>query len=98
MAKRGDVARENVKNTIINAFGENFVAFVDKKIYVWASDGGEMIQFAISMTMPKNTIEAEAKENVVAAGALIERSITPTELSTEDKEKVEMLKKKLGIE
>jgi len=97
LAKRGDTAREAVKNKIIEAFGEDFVAFVDKKIYVQASDGGEMIQFAIAMTMPKNPVEAGNNSNVSAAGGSVAPVATPTELSTEDKEKVAGLMAKLGL-
>lgn len=97
MAKRGDIAREAVKNKIIEAFGEDFVAFVDKKIYVQASDGGEMIQFAIAMTMPKNPIEGGNNSDVSAAGGSVAPATTPTELSSEDKEKVADLMKKLGL-
>lgn len=93
MAKRGDIAREAVKNKIIEAFGEDFIAFVDKKIFVQASDGGEMIQFAITMTMPKTPIETGNN----AAGGSVAPAVMPTELSTEDKEKVANLMAKLGL-
>lgn len=65
MPKKGDVARETVKNTIIETFNStgNYVAFVDKKIYVTAQDGpgGEVLQFAISMTMPKTPVASAAQ-------------------------------------
>ena len=38
------------------AFGENYIAEVDKKHYVWADDAGERVQIAISLTCPKNFI------------------------------------------
>ena len=60
MARRGDLARENVTKIIVDAFGDNFVTIQDKKIYVMGSDGGEMVQFAISLTMPKTPVEAGA--------------------------------------
>lgn len=97
MAKRGDTAREAVKNKIIEAFGEDFVAFVDKKIYVQASDGGEMIQFAITMTMPKNPIEVGENSGGSAAGGSVAPVTMPTELSSADKEKVNDLMAKLGL-
>lgn len=97
MAKRGDTAREAVKNKIIEAFGEDFVGIADKKIYVQVSDGGEMIQFAIAMTMPKNPLEVGNNSDVTAAGGSVAPVTTPTELSSEDKEKVADLMKKLGL-
>lgn len=60
--RRGDYARSSVVNTIINAFGDNYVTTQDKKIYVNATEGGEVIQFAISITMPKTPIAAATSE------------------------------------
>ncbi len=97
MAKRGDSARQSVTKTIADAFGTNFVGIQDKKIYVQAEDGlnGEVIQFAISITMPKvpvtisnNMVKGESKTQI----------ITPTELSPEDQAKVKELMEKLGVE
>lgn len=58
MATKGSKAKEYVENKIKEAFGENFIAIVDKKAYVWADDGGERIQIAIALTCPKVPIEA----------------------------------------
>lgn len=92
MAKRGDGARESAKNTIIQAFGDFYVCTQDKKIYVNVPDGqgGELIQLAIAMTMPKTPIEGEVTSNDMPAD-------TSTTLSDSDKAKVEDLKRKLGI-
>lgn len=105
MPKKGDQARESVKNTIIEAFNAtgNFVAFLDKKIYVQAEDGanGGMVQFAITMTMPKTPVEAGAQTTAGPVGNGFSTNsggnalVTPTELSPEDKEQVEKLKEKL---
>ena len=57
MAK-GAVAKEKVEEIIIKAFGDNYIGTQDKKLYVWANDGGEMVQIAISLTCPKNSISA----------------------------------------
>lgn len=96
MARRGDLAREALAQTIKKAFGDNYVATVDKKVYVNVPDGlgGELIQFAISWTMPKTTIGTDA------GSSSDETAEVPmaTELSPEDKAKVEELKKRLGIE
>ena len=58
MAAKGNVAKATVIEKIKEAFGENFIAEVDKKAYVWADDGGERIQIAIALTCPKVPIEA----------------------------------------
>lgn len=103
MAAKGSKAKENVKQIIANAFGDKFVGEVDKKLYVWADDGGETVQIAIAMTMPKNPIgevpkntndwtasaESAGGTTVVGAGAAI---------SPEDEAKIVALMKELGIE
>lgn len=40
------------------AFGADYIGEQDKKIYVWADDGGERVQIAIAMTCPKTPIAA----------------------------------------
>jgi hypothetical protein len=42
MAK-GSVAKINVIDKIRAAFGSDFIGEYDKKIYVWAEDGGEKV-------------------------------------------------------
>ena len=107
MARRGDLAREQVVKTIMEAFGNRVVAFQDKKIYVNETDGpgGETIQFAISMTMPKTTITAAvaptgqqgAWSNTLSTGATTAPA-PQVQLSQDDKEMVAKLMKDLGIE
>lgn len=58
MAAKGNVAKATVIEKIKEAFGENFIAEIDKKAYIWADDGGERIQIAIALTCPKVPIEA----------------------------------------
>lgn len=65
MATKGSKAKEYVENKIKETFGENFIAIVDKKVYVWADDGGERIQVALSLTCPKVPIEVDTVKKVV---------------------------------
>lgn len=58
MAAKGNVAKTTVIEKIKQVFGDDFIAEVDKKAYVWADDGGERIQIAIALTCPKVPIEA----------------------------------------
>ena len=109
MAKRGDLARERAKDIIVAAFGEDFVTVQDKKIYVMAKDeGGEKIQFAISLTMPKTPIDTGDtyvnKNDWTGTEAVkpIERNVRSTtnatsEVSAEDQKKIDELMKTLGI-
>ena len=106
MAKRGEVARERAKDIICNAFGEDFVTVQDKKIYVMAKDeGGEKVQFAITLTMPKtpidtgNTYVNKNDWTGTEGPTTAERSApnTVSEISDEDRAKIDELMKTLGI-
>lgn len=101
MAKRGDIARQSVLDTICTAFGDNFVGIQDKKVYVFAQDGvnGERIQFAISITMPKTPIAGggDSMPSTSSFEAPAATNFTSTELAPEDKAKIEELKRKLNI-
>ena len=106
MAKKGDMARADVAQTIISAFGGRYVATVDKKIYVEAQDGpgGETLQFSIAITMPKTTVargEAPSTSDPASAwsGPAAASSVAPpTEITDDDKAKVAELMKQLGLE
>lgn len=99
--RRGDAAKTAAINTILNTFEGSFL--LDKKIYINVKDGpnGEMVQLSIALTMPKTPVNAS--ETSVAASskdgnaAAWETQSTPTELSAEDKTKVEELCRRLGI-
>ena len=60
MATKGTVAKAKVIEKIKEALGADFIGEVDKKVYVWADDGGEKIQVALSLTCPKVPIEIDA--------------------------------------
>lgn len=99
--KRGDAAREVTKAKIIEAFGEDYVDTIDKKIYVNVQDGpgGEILQMAISMTIPKTPIGKPAVNGVKSGdGAFpsVETAST-TALSAEDQAEVQRLMERLGI-
>lgn len=58
MAAKGTVAKQEVTEKLKKAFGDNFIGEYEKKIYVWANDGGDRVQIAIALTCPKIQIEA----------------------------------------
>lgn len=91
MAKRGESAKNNVVKKIQEAFGEDFIGIREKKIYVNAIDspGNEKLQIAITLTLPKATIDTVVETTNFEDN--------PTELSSADKRKVEDLKKILGV-
>ena len=55
---RGNTAKGNVIEKIKNAFGTDFIGEFDKKVYVWADDGGEKVQISLTLTCPKTLIGA----------------------------------------
>ena len=104
MAK-GANAKVEVQKKIAQAFGNNYIGEYDKKIYVWANDGGETVQIAISLTCPKVPVEVSAApvtgdfnfeddtpNVVVAAGAY-----QPAEISPEERARVNDLMKMLDL-
>ena len=107
MAKKGETARAVVTNTIAEAFAAsgNLVGIVDKKIYVTANDGSEILQFAISITMPKVPIAGtevgnptdHAQSGNAPASPQGTAAPQPIELSEDDKAAVAKLMAELGI-
>lgn len=105
MARKGELGREKVKQQIISAFGADFVGEQDKKLYVWADDGGEKVQFAITLTMPKNPIGEVPKNSndwtstsasvAPASGTVVSPAVT--EITAEDEATIQELMKNLGI-
>jgi len=104
MAVRGNVAKQNVINKIKEAFGADYVGEFDKKIYVFADDGGERVQIALSLTCPKSQIGV-IEENKLSynTGINFEDSNTiiqgkaSSDISESEREKVRELMKKLNL-
>jgi hypothetical protein len=107
MAK-GAVAKENVIKQLQSAFGSNFIGEFDKKIYVWANDGGEQVQIAISLTCPKNPIEVAANvdtdggdwdfsDNAPVNTKVAVANAAPAEITAEEKANIADLMAKLGL-
>ena len=107
MAK-GSIAKESVIKKIAHEFGADFIGEYDKKIYVWANDGGERVQIAISLTCPKNPIEIAA--NVDTDGGdwdfsddaptntkVAVANAAPAEITAEEKANIAELMAKLGL-
>lgn len=99
MAK-GSQAKVNVTNKIANAFGEDWIGEVNKKLYVWADDGGERVQISIALTCPKIPIDAPDK-NYVPDNDWSEDSIPApkanVEISEEEKKNISDLMERLGL-
>lgn len=100
MAK-GSQAKINVTNKIANAFGEDWIGEVNKKLYVWADDGGERVQISIALTCPKIQVDAPDR-NYVPDNDWSEDSATsapaPTvEVTEEEKKNIADLMARLGL-
>lgn len=105
---RGQEAKNYVICKIKEAFGENFIGEVDKKIYVWSKENGEPMQVAISLTCPKTPVESI---NAVldfgssdgglnfddAVSIAVSAPKQKVEISAEEKQTVLDLMEKLGL-
>ena len=97
MAARGAVAKQEVTEKLREAFGDNFIGEHEKKIYVWANDGGERVQIAISLTCPKNPVGAAVSptSNEINFEAEPERPVM--EITPDEQDMIDKLKAELGL-
>lgn len=97
MAK-GAQAKINVQNKIANAFGEDWIGEVNKKLYVWADDGGDRVQISIALTCPKVMVDAPDKSYVPDNDWSEDAVQTPKAEMTEDEKKnIADLMERLGL-
>lgn len=107
MAK-GATAKVNVTNKIALAFGDDYIGEVDKKVYVWADDGGERVQIALAMTCPKTPVEAPGVTTTVAVdnsgghnfdepAASPAVSTARAEVTEEEKQKIAEMMERFGL-
>lgn len=94
----------NAKNVVINkiatAFGTDYIGEVDKKVYVWADDGGEKVQIAIALTCPKTQVAAapvvnndwDFEDGPASAGQQ-----TKLEITDEEKARIVDMMSRLGL-
>lgn len=100
---RGTIAKDTVMAKIEAAFGADVIGVYDKKLYVWANDGGEKVQIAISLTCPKSPVGEVAGvsdggfdfsgANTVIAPTKFE----PAEITEEETENIKALMSRLGL-
>lgn len=95
--RRGDIAKQTVTDTIINAFGDKIAGIENKKIYVNISEGDKVVQIAISLTVPKTPIAVSTGIAFDEADQPRTTTHTPIDISPEDRIAVEMLNQKLHI-
>lgn len=95
---RGSIAKDKVTNKIANAFGEDFIGEVNKKLYVWADDGDTRVQISIALTCPKTMIDAPDKSFVPDNDWGEETVETPkAEITEDEKKNISDLMARLGL-
>lgn len=99
MAK-GQEAKDNVKQKIIEAFGADYAGEYDKKLYIWTTENGQLSQVCLSMTCPKvfrGTEETQPTELNFDDDGNFPTSNQTVEISTEEKETLAQLMERLGL-
>ena len=105
MAK-GTIGKQQVADKIKAAFGQDWIGEYDKKYYVWATENGERIQIAISMTCPKVQVEIAAPttatgdfnfEDDAPAAPIVATGFAPAEITDEERARVVEMMKALGL-
>lgn len=89
MAK-GNIAKVAVENKIKEVFGADYIGVFDKKLYVWADDGGERVQIALTMTCPKTFVGVDIPTETPDV-------FQPAEISQEEQDNLRALIEKLGL-
>lgn len=101
MAK-GNGSKLAIENALRAAFGKDFIAVVDKKLYINApDDDGSMVQVAVTLTCPKNPISADAPTGEVgmdfSGNGLQPTEFKPAEITEEETENIRKLLAKVGF-
>jgi len=103
MSVKGTIAKDKVIEKIKNVFGQDYIGLFDKKVYVWAEDEGEKVQIALTLTCPKIPVEVAENSLDYNTGIdftndnVISSPVQSTEISSEEKENVRNLMKRLGL-
>ena len=101
---RGSEAKIDVENRIKEAFGQDYVTTIDKKIYVIGHENGEDIQVCIALTCPKISVSKTSMvseggmdfENM-PIGATAPSVFQPAQLTDEEIENTRKLIAELGL-
>lgn len=103
---RGAEAKDYVEAKIKEAFGDDYITTIDKKVYVWAYEGGEKIQIAIAMTCPKTPVGTAVVSTGSRDGGMDFENMTvstvatgfqPAEITETEKKNIADLMSRLGL-
>ena len=100
---KGQIAKEKVKEKIIQIFGNDYIGEFDRKYYVWEKDGAEKVQIAIALTCPK--VYRGIEETAPTAlnfeddepGVNTDTAFKPAEITQEEKDTLADLMKRLNL-
>ena len=103
MAK-GAIAKQQVIEKLKSVFGDDYIGENSSKHYVWANDGGERVQIAISLTCPKNPIGTVDMSSAFGDGidfdapaVVVQTKFEPAEITQEEQDRLQDLIQKLGL-
>ena len=103
MAK-GAIAKQQVVEKLKSVFGDDYIGENSSKHYVWANDGGEKVQIAISLTCPKNPIGTVDMSSAFGDGidfdapaVVVQTKFEPAEITQEEQDRLQELMQKLGL-
>ena len=104
MAAKGTVAKTQVTDKIKEAFGVDFITVDGSKIYVWAEDSpGEKVQIALTLTCPKNLVNAAGgrvtgEPEMIDFEAMTETGESaPPQITADEEQNIKDLMAKLGL-
>ena len=101
---RGTLAKQEVVKKLMEAFGSDYIGESASKHYVWAKDGGEKVQIAISLTCPKTQLETVDVNaafgdgiDFEAAPVVVQTKFEPAEQSAEELQNIADMMTRLGL-
>ena len=103
MAAKGQMAKDKVFAALAEAFGPDWLGVVDKKGYLWVKEGGEKLQIAVSLTVPKNPVGVV---NTTSGGGfdfsdeapvIAPTKFEPAEITQEEQDNIATMMARLGL-
>ena len=94
---KGSIAKQSIENKLKEVFGTDFIGVYDKKIYVFADDGGERVQIAIAMTCPKTEVAAGQSQTTTEPASVMPVTLNSAVTPEEEQAALEALYAKLGF-
>jgi hypothetical protein len=103
MAK-GAIAKQNVVAKLKEVFKDDYIGENANKHYVWANDGAEKVQIAISLTCPKTpigTVDVTSASgdgmDFEATPVIAQTKFEPAEITDQEKQNIADMMTALGL-